>query len=107
MENLEGLRDEILAAVGQAADLDALEGARISALGRKGRITTLMKGLAALAADERRGAGQTPGSQPAPSLRGSEHRCSSTSASGSACPANTPRMSSVATDRQPPDLNSS
>ena len=58
MENLEGLRDEILAAVRQAPDLDALEGARISALGRKGRITTLMKGLAALAADERRGAGQ-------------------------------------------------
>ena len=58
MENLEGLRDEILAAVRQAPDLDALEGARISALGRKGRITTLMKGLAALAADERRRAGQ-------------------------------------------------
>ena len=58
MENLEGLRDEILAAVRQAPDLGALEGARISALGRKGRITALMKELGALAADERRHAGQ-------------------------------------------------
>ncbi len=58
MENLEGLRDEILAAVRQAPDLGVLEGARISALGRKGRITALMKELGALAADERRHAGQ-------------------------------------------------
>lgn len=58
MEDLEQLRDELLAAVAAAADPDALDVVRVNALGRKGRITELMKGLGALDAEARRAAGQ-------------------------------------------------
>ena len=57
MSDLEQLRTDLLARIG-AADLDALEGLRIEALGRKGSITELMKGLGGLAAGERKAAGQ-------------------------------------------------
>ena len=55
MEDLNRLRDELLAEVGQAADLDR---ARVAALGKKGRITELMKQLGGLDPDARRQAGQ-------------------------------------------------
>ena len=58
MENLDALREELLAAVGGADSLDALEELRVSALGRKGRVTELMKGLGGRDPDERRAAGQ-------------------------------------------------
>ena len=58
MRELEALRSELMAAVGKADDLDALERVRISALGKKGRITEMMKGLGAMDADARRTAGQ-------------------------------------------------
>lgn len=58
MESVDKLREELLAAVEAAADLDALEQVRITALGKKGRITDQMKGLGALDADRRREAGQ-------------------------------------------------
>jgi phenylalanyl-tRNA synthetase alpha chain len=58
MEDLNQLRDDLLAAVAAAADPDALDAVRVNALGRKGRITELMKGLGALDADARRAAGQ-------------------------------------------------
>jgi phenylalanyl-tRNA synthetase alpha chain len=58
MDTLEQLRDELLAAVGAAGDLAALDAVRVSALGRKGRITEQMKGLGKLDADERRAQGQ-------------------------------------------------
>ena len=45
MENIEALREEVLAEVENAADLAVLEDVRISALGKKGRITGLMKNL--------------------------------------------------------------
>jgi len=57
MEELEQLRLDLLARI-DAADLGALEGLRIEALGRKGSITDLMKGLSGLAAEERKAAGQ-------------------------------------------------
>jgi phenylalanyl-tRNA synthetase alpha chain len=57
MEDLPTLRSELLAAIDAAADGDALEAARIAALGRKGRITALLKGLGAMDADARRHAG--------------------------------------------------
>ncbi len=57
MEDLDRLRGEILAAVAEAADLDALERVRVTALGRKGRITGLMKGLGSLDPEARREAG--------------------------------------------------
>ena len=58
MEDLEQIRDELLAAVAAAAGSDALDAVRVNALGRKGRITELMKGLGALDAEARRAAGQ-------------------------------------------------
>ena len=58
MENPEQLKDALLADVAAASDLDLLEQLRVSALGRKGRITDLMKGLGALDPDERRATGQ-------------------------------------------------
>jgi phenylalanyl-tRNA synthetase alpha chain len=57
-ENLDSLRDELLAEVEAASDLDALETLRVAALGRQGRITALMKGLGQVAAEERRERGQ-------------------------------------------------
>jgi phenylalanyl-tRNA synthetase alpha chain len=58
MEDLEQLRAGLLAEVAAASGPDALEAVRIAALGRKGRITELMKGLGALSPEARRAAGQ-------------------------------------------------
>jgi len=57
-ENLDALRDELMVEVDAAPDLEALEALRLSALGRQGRITELMKGLGQVAAEERRERGQ-------------------------------------------------
>ena len=57
-ENLDALRVELLVEVDAAPDLEALEALRVSALGRQGRITDLMKGLGQVAAEERRERGQ-------------------------------------------------
>ncbi|HYD31992.1 MAG TPA: phenylalanine--tRNA ligase subunit alpha [Azospirillaceae bacterium] len=51
---LDDLKAELLAAVGQAADLAGLEEARVAALGKKGRITALMKKMGALSPEERK-----------------------------------------------------
>ena len=58
MKNLETLRSELTAAVKEAARLDELEQIRVSALGKKGRITELMKGLGDIDADARKETGQ-------------------------------------------------
>ncbi len=58
MENLDTLRSEMLACVGAANDLDALESLRVSALGKKGKITQLMKGLGAMDPKQRKTSGQ-------------------------------------------------
>ena len=58
LKRLEQLESEMLAAIAQADDLDGLEALRVAALGRKGSLTEAMKGLGALPADQRRGAGQ-------------------------------------------------
>ncbi len=57
MENLDNLREEIIGSVRKAAGLDALEEIRVAELGRKGRITGLMKGLGGLDPEARRAAG--------------------------------------------------
>ncbi len=57
METPETLRTELLDAVQAASDLDTLERIRIAELGKKGRITALMKGLSGLAPEERRANG--------------------------------------------------
>ncbi len=58
MENPEQLRDALLGDVAGADSLQALDDLRVSALGKKGRITDMMKGLGAMAPDERKAAGQ-------------------------------------------------
>jgi phenylalanyl-tRNA synthetase alpha chain len=57
MDNLETLKSELMAAVKAATTLDALEATRVSALGKKGRVSEMMKGLGALEPDERRDVG--------------------------------------------------
>ena len=58
MQDVETLRAELAAAVDGAGDLAALEELRVGALGKKGRITGLMKSLGQMAPEERREAGQ-------------------------------------------------
>ncbi len=58
MENPDQLRDALLSDVTAADTLQALEDLRVSALGKKGRITDMMKGLGQMAPDERKAAGQ-------------------------------------------------
>ncbi len=54
---IDPLRQEILDAVSAADSREALEQVRVSALGRKGRVTGLMKNLASLEAEARRAVG--------------------------------------------------
>src|SRR6476660_8520224 len=54
MDELSTIRSEALGAVQQAADLAALESARVAALGKKGSITGLMKTLGGLAPEQRK-----------------------------------------------------
>ena len=58
MDDLDQLRKDLIERVSAAADLDALEAVRISALGRKGRVTELMKALGDYAPERRREQGQ-------------------------------------------------
>ncbi|MCW8835230.1 MAG: phenylalanine--tRNA ligase subunit alpha [Rhodospirillales bacterium] len=58
MDTVEQLRAELLAAAAAAADLKALDDVRVAALGKKGRITGLMKGLGQMDPDARKAAGQ-------------------------------------------------
>ena len=52
------LKANLTRAIGESSDLEAIEAIRISALGKKGSITGLMKGLGALEAEQRKEAGQ-------------------------------------------------
>ena len=54
MDDLSTIRSEALGAVQQAADLAALEAARVAALGKKGSVTGLMKTLGGLAPEQRK-----------------------------------------------------
>ncbi|MBC8337837.1 MAG: phenylalanine--tRNA ligase subunit alpha [Rhodospirillales bacterium] len=58
MSELDSLRSELMAAVDAADGLDDLENIRVSALGKKGRITDLMKGLGGMDPEARKQAGQ-------------------------------------------------
>jgi phenylalanyl-tRNA synthetase alpha chain len=57
MENLEPLANEAKAAIAAAQDGTALEQLRVDYLGKKGQITSLLKGLGKLSAEERPKAG--------------------------------------------------
>ena len=54
MDELSTIRSEALDAVQKAADLAALEAARVSVLGKKGSVTGLMKTLGSLAPEQRK-----------------------------------------------------
>ncbi|MFQ6016881.1 MAG: phenylalanine--tRNA ligase subunit alpha [Kiloniellaceae bacterium] len=58
MENLDRLQGSLMDEVAAAGDLEALEAVRVKALGRKGRVTQLMKTLAGLDAAQRKAAGR-------------------------------------------------
>ena len=57
MQDIDGLEQELTAAINAAADLDALEALRVKALGKKGQVTELMKGLGGMSPEERKSAG--------------------------------------------------
>jgi phenylalanyl-tRNA synthetase alpha chain len=57
LEDASRLEKKWLEAVAAASGLDALEAVRVEALGKKGEISGLMKGLGALTPDERKSAG--------------------------------------------------
>ncbi len=56
--DMDALKAETAAAIEAAADSAALEELRVSALGKKGRITALMKALGSLAPEDRKAMGQ-------------------------------------------------
>jgi len=58
MSDVDALRKELMDQVENATGLDGLEQIRVSALGKKGQITELMKGLGSMDADARKEAGQ-------------------------------------------------
>jgi phenylalanyl-tRNA synthetase alpha chain len=51
--DLESLRDEALVAIAAAADVAALEAIELDVLGRKGRLTTVLRGIGGLPAEDR------------------------------------------------------
>jgi phenylalanyl-tRNA synthetase alpha chain len=51
--DLEALRDEALAAIAAAPDVAAVEALELDVLGKKGRLTTILRGIGALPADDR------------------------------------------------------
>ena len=57
METLELLASEAQQAIEQAQDLAALDQVRVEYLGKRGRLTDLLKGLGKLSAEERPAAG--------------------------------------------------
>ena len=61
MQNLDELSSEILSAVEAADTTDALEAVRIDALGKKGRISVMMRELGGMDPEERKAAGQRAG----------------------------------------------
>ena len=59
MSELETLEQEFLSAIDTATDLPELEQVRVSALGKKGKISGLMSGLGKLPPEERKSFGQS------------------------------------------------
>ena len=58
MQNLDALTTELTAAIDAATSLDTLEAIRIDALGKKGRISLMMRELGAMEPEARKQAGQ-------------------------------------------------
>ena len=58
MENIENIKQETLQAITEAKDLKALDDIRVAALGKKGKITELMKSLGSLSVEEKKERGK-------------------------------------------------
>ena len=58
-QSLKSVSDEIMQAVDAAENLEALDTIRVNALGKKGRISLLMRELGGMDADARKAAGQS------------------------------------------------
>ena len=58
MQSLDAVSSEIIDAIGAADSLDVLEAIRIDALGKKGRISLMMRDLGGMDAEARKQAGQ-------------------------------------------------
>ncbi len=58
MDSIDSLKATLMAEIDAAEDSGALENVRVTALGKKGRITALMKGLGGMDPEERKQAGQ-------------------------------------------------
>ena len=57
MQDTDSLRNDLLSQIAAAPDAGALEQIRVSALGKKGVISELMRGLGQMSPDERKAAG--------------------------------------------------
>jgi len=57
MDAISGLREKYLSAIEAADDEAALEETRVAALGKKGEVSALMRGLGGMSPEERRTAG--------------------------------------------------
>ncbi|MCB2102131.1 MAG: phenylalanine--tRNA ligase subunit alpha [Rhodobacterales bacterium] len=58
MDDVDALLGELTEAISAADTLEALDAARVAALGKKGRVTQMMKNLGGMAPEERKAAGQ-------------------------------------------------
>jgi len=58
MDQIDPLRDELIGEIAQADSVNELEDVRVSALGKKGRITALMKALGGMDPEARKAAGK-------------------------------------------------
>ena len=59
MENIENIKQETLQAIATAADMKTLEEIRVAVLGKKGRVTELMRGLGTLSIEAKKEMGKS------------------------------------------------
>ena len=58
MENIENLKKELVAEIETAQDLKSLEEVRVAIIGKKGKLTALMKDLSSLSVEEKKEMGK-------------------------------------------------
>ena len=58
MENLNDIKSQVINEIESATDLRALDEVRVKALGKKGVITEMMKGLSSLSTEEKKETGK-------------------------------------------------
>ena len=58
MQDLDALKSEIIGRIDSADTLDSLDALRVSELGKKGRVSLMMRELGGMDPDERKSAGQ-------------------------------------------------